>query len=100
MGCRPEGRGRVRRHESQVLGGVDWTTYALTVWFDGELFVDPAGGAWGIEAEGTVRFDGASTHRISGGYADLRFVHGVAIAVDGSWWFSDGRAVYRWEPSL
>lgn len=86
--------------EQSRFDGAVWTTYeAPTFWFDDGVFVDPAGGVWGMDADGTVRFDGTSTYRMTGIYAGEEFMRVLAIDTDGAWWLEGGGAVYRWDPS-
>lgn len=86
--------------EQARFDGAEWTTFEpSSLWFDYGVFVDPAGGVWGIDAEGTVRFDGTSTYRFAGVYAGQEFMRVLAIDADGAWWLAGGEAVYRWEPS-
>ena len=87
--------------EQARFDGMKWTSYGQhTFWLSDidEVFVDSAGGVWGRDADGTVRFDGTSTHRIAAVYGGDEFMQPLAVDAEGAWWLVGYGAVYRWEP--
>jgi len=86
--------------EEARFEGVEWTRYEQSgLWFDPGFFVDPAGGAWGQDADGTLRFDGTSTDRVAAVHAGDEYLRVLAIDADGAWWLVGGASVYRWNAS-